>query len=324
MVRATCPDANGATMAASGNGACYCEFGQTGNNGSGSWQTAFVDVDDASATGDPHITMASGAKFDLKKSQLSFRQTAPAWETGDGISDRETHIGTAGSPQECAEMVRATCPDANGATLPGSGSGGCYCEFGQRGSTGSTSWQTAYVDVDDDASATGDPHITTASGVKFDLKKTQLGLTQERDDTDVAVWSGTAHGDTMEAVQIGTDVRCRGAEDVRKNFDTMGACAAEFLARGDITNFGYWGQDNTQTRLRGLCMGWSGACTTPTEINQRFTNILYNFREPIVIDAPVPAPVQDEASAVGDPHLTTLSGSKLDLCCEGGKCHSCL
>merc|ERR1719345_368028 len=31
----------------------------------------------------------------------------------------------------------------------------------------------------------------------------------------------------------------------------------------------------------------------------------------------------DEAEAVGDPHLTTASGSKVDLCCEGGDCRAC-
>merc|ERR1719157_138248 len=31
----------------------------------------------------------------------------------------------------------------------------------------------------------------------------------------------------------------------------------------------------------------------------------------------------DEAEAVGDPHLTTLGGEKSDLCCEDGECHAC-
>merc|ERR550537_1367830 len=35
------------------------------------------------------------------------------------------------------------------------------------------------------------------------------------------------------------------------------------------------------------------------------------------------ADVDDEAEAVGDPHLTLASGDKKDLCCEGGVCHAC-
>merc|ERR1719487_85224 len=31
----------------------------------------------------------------------------------------------------------------------------------------------------------------------------------------------------------------------------------------------------------------------------------------------------DEAEAVGDPHLTLSSGAKQDLCCEGGHCEPC-
>jgi hypothetical protein len=33
--------------------------------------------------------------------------------------------------------------------------------------------------------------------------------------------------------------------------------------------------------------------------------------------------MKDEAAAVGDPHLTTLSGEKKDLCCEGSVCKPC-
>merc|ERR1719240_250066 len=31
----------------------------------------------------------------------------------------------------------------------------------------------------------------------------------------------------------------------------------------------------------------------------------------------------DEAEAVGDPHLTMTGGEKADLCCEGGVCSAC-
>merc|ERR1719329_875155 len=48
-----------------------------------------------------------------------------------------------------------------------------------------------------------------------------------------------------------------------------------------------------------------------------------------VVGAP-PAPVDpvvgagaDEAAAVGDPHLAQTTGSKADLCCQGGNCVPC-
>jgi len=31
----------------------------------------------------------------------------------------------------------------------------------------------------------------------------------------------------------------------------------------------------------------------------------------------------DEAEAVGDPHLTTSDGSHVDLCCDGDVCKPC-
>merc|ERR1719503_180649 len=33
--------------------------------------------------------------------------------------------------------------------------------------------------------------------------------------------------------------------------------------------------------------------------------------------------IEEEAAAVGDPHLTTSDGAASDLCCEGGHCQPC-
>jgi len=41
---------------------------------------------------------------------------------------------------------------------------------------------------------------------------------------------------------------------------------------------------------------------------------------PPMVPAPPPT---DEASAVGDPHMTLASGDKSDLCCENGHCQAC-
>lgn len=67
----------------------------------------------------------------------------------------------------------------------------------------------------------------------------------------------------------------------------------------------------------GVGTGWSnvapicGVCTTTT-----------------TTPAPTPSPAAaeaagDESSAVGDPHLTTNTVEKEDLCCEGGLCEPC-
>eukprot|EP01045_Picozoa_sp_COSAG04_P014325 COSAG04_NODE_1066_length_8488_cov_2.933246_5_plen_181_part_01 len=63
-------------------------------------------------------------------------------ETGDGIGGTETQIGDAASPQACAQMVRRTQPDANGATYSNTGGMGCYAEFGMTGANSDTNWRT--------------------------------------------------------------------------------------------------------------------------------------------------------------------------------------
>jgi len=65
-----------------------------------------------------------------------------AYVIGDGIGGTETHIGSASSDEECIAMVQAQCPEANGATLPTGGSGGCYCEFGMNGVNSNTVWKS--------------------------------------------------------------------------------------------------------------------------------------------------------------------------------------
>merc|ERR1719183_2788532 len=41
------------------------------------------------------------------------------------------------------------------------------------------------------------------------------------------------------------------------------------------------------------------------------------------VEEEVPEPVDDEAEAVGDPHMTLATGEKEDLCCEGSVCKVC-
>merc|ERR1740125_16471 len=107
MVREQCPDANGVTMPPSGTGACYCEFGQTSSNGSGSWQNCQLDAVEPEPVPEATCTFIAG----------------------DGVGTREQNIGNANSPAQCEQMVREQCPDANGVTMPPSGTGACYCEF---------------------------------------------------------------------------------------------------------------------------------------------------------------------------------------------------
>merc|ERR1719503_401638 len=121
MVQAQCPSANGATLPAGGNGNCYCEFRMSSLNGNTHWQSCQFE-----GSVPTPIAECDGGTYLL----------------GDGTGGHETHIGSAATPEECVAMVHQQCPGANGATLPTSGSGGCYCEYSMTGVNSATSWQS--------------------------------------------------------------------------------------------------------------------------------------------------------------------------------------
>merc|ERR1719329_948147 len=70
----------GATLPVAGSGACYCEKGWTGSNGSGAWITcgSLVSEDEAAAQGDPHMTNAAGKHFALNK-EMALPQMVKLW-----------------------------------------------------------------------------------------------------------------------------------------------------------------------------------------------------------------------------------------------------
>ena len=62
---------------------------------------------------------------------------------GDGIGSSEKKIGTASTNDECAHLVRAQEPKANGATRSqGTPPSSCYAEFGATGPDGNDNYQT--------------------------------------------------------------------------------------------------------------------------------------------------------------------------------------
>lgn len=64
-------------------------------------------------------------------------------------------------------------------------------------------------------------------------------------------------------------------------------------------------------------------CTLPAVPVTTTTTPAPTTAVPVVVPpVEVKAPV-DEASAVGDPHMTAINGEKFDLCCSGGVCGRC-
>ena len=110
------PTANGATYSNTGGTECYAEFGQTGNNDSGSWQNCMFTAGATAAS--------------------------CVYSPGDGVGGTEAGVGDAPTAADCAAMVMREQPTANGATYSNTGGTECYAEFGMTGPNDSTSWQT--------------------------------------------------------------------------------------------------------------------------------------------------------------------------------------
>ena len=61
------------------------------------------------------------------------------FDTGDGIGGTEEYIGNTATDNQCADLVTAKKPTANGATW---GNQKCYAEFGATGKNFARSWRT--------------------------------------------------------------------------------------------------------------------------------------------------------------------------------------
>jgi len=127
MVKNRCPTANGATLPSAGRGQCYCEEGMSGRNSVEKWQSCkFAATDTTTTTSHSFTHICEGGDY----------------KDGDGIGETEHNLGYAHSPDRCIAMVRYHCPTANGATLPSSGKGNCYCKQGMTNWNSKTQWQS--------------------------------------------------------------------------------------------------------------------------------------------------------------------------------------
>jgi hypothetical protein len=160
---------------------------------------------------------------------------------------------------------------------------------------------------DDDAAAVGDPHLTLSSGSKTDMC-CPGGVCKACDLADVdALLQEDEDAQGFEQVAEGR--RCRQRDAKRAKFGSVDECAAAWAGEG-FTYLGYWDETNPRASLRGLCLGWAADCSE-MNVAPGYKNKLYKIV------------TNDDAAAVGDPHLTLSSGSKTDMCCAGGVCKAC-
>jgi len=169
-------------------------------------------------------------------------------------------------------------------------------------STGAGKFNTLYTcSEDDEAAAVGDPHLTLSDGTKEDMCC---------DNGPCRPCDALLQELEMGIGQIANNQRCSGTYAKRETFDNVEACAAAWAGQ-NIKYLAYWKKNAPNpARLRGLCIGWTNEnCNLQSTGRNKVK--LFKCED------------DDDAAAVGDPHLTNSGGAKQDLCCDGGECHPC-
>merc|ERR1719272_979382 len=91
------------------------------------------------------------------------------------------------------------------------------------------------------------------------------------------------------------------------------------MASGKMGKMGM-GMGSMRMGKMGMGMGMGGGddapVTAPTDFGAGAT-------DPVIGSDAAAAAIDDEAEAVGDPHLSKSNGAKTDLCCTGGHCQPC-
>merc|ERR550514_1005583 len=135
--------------------------------------------------------------------------------------------------------------------------------------------------TDDEASAVGDPHVTTMDGNKVDLDFRQEAA-EAGEQAPVTVTIGASMRAQTRCATSSQELDCAenaGNRNIRVNRDYS------------------WAGDSFRVTSEG-----NQVCATRLDNNHWGMNLQ--------VSCPVKAP---EASAVGDPHITTMDGNKLDM-----------
>merc|ERR1719276_520527 len=152
--------------------------------------------------------------------------------------------------------------------------------------------------VADEAEAVGDPHMTLTSGEKADLcceggdcKPCPVSLLQEADYYSYYYYESLLQFD--------------GPAEAEAEIGVIDGEVKEILAEVRALGMGRMGMRRGMMGMMGMGMMGMGMMV---------------MGAPEIAVEPV---IEDEAAAVGDPHLTLTSGESDDLCCESGVCKPC-
>jgi len=168
-------------------------------------------------------------------------------------------------------------------------------------------------DINDEAEAVGDPHITTAYGKHYDLEQKDLALAQEAVTAGPMDFIGCFKDDGNRDLN-------QGPKNYGYNSETCKQACSGYTYFA-LQNGGWCVCDNAYStapqygqvgdgECGAVCAGEAGS-EPPRYCGAGWRNAVY-----AVADA------ADDAAAVGDPHMSG-PGVKEDLCCEGGECQPC-
>merc|ERR1719223_1561465 len=165
---------------------------------------------------------------------------------------------------------------------------------------------------EDEAAAVGDPHLTLTDGSIADMCCADGPCTACDLSAAEALIQEDAQGEVLE--KTAKNKKCNATPNKRGSFDSAQACYTAWAGQG-IKFVAFWGgRNNKNPELKGLCFGWAAdKCKNKVKIHKKNKNTLYK----------VVNEQEDEAAAVGDPHLTLTDGSSQDMCCKGGHCYPC-
>jgi hypothetical protein len=255
--------------------------------------------DQASATGDPHLSQANGAHKDLcctgsvcKACPLPALVQQSEDVEGIEVSKGAKHRG--GQAPDPLEEAKGAKKEANGATrLAKEALVEANKAKGDANKASEDADKEAEPAMEDEAAATGDPHLTQAIGAHRELCCSgsvckacpyPAALVQQTED-EIKKNKGHKHSGR------GSEVQTPAKQE---------ADQAKQEASGALTK--------ARGALSAARKAESDAKKASSDADQK---------------AAGGAGIDDEAEATGDPHLTLSNGNKEDLCCHDGHCKPC-
>ena len=148
-VQALSDGPNAASYSTDGYGFCYAEYGQTTldtSSWSSNWENCLFPIPTSAPTVSPAPTSSIPTAAPSATAAPSVNLWAGCnWIESDGNNDGQPNIGSAASPDDCIAMVQAQCPTATIANIDGSGSGGCWCQYGYNPTPDSSGYKSCVL-----------------------------------------------------------------------------------------------------------------------------------------------------------------------------------